>query len=75
MCIVVKSFPGSQLFVVCRRVLNELVSTEKLYVADLKMVKDTYLLHYTNITMTDSVMNKQGVVFVNLESIEKYHSQ
>ena len=55
--------------------LNELVSTEKLYVADLKQVKETYLLHYTNITMTENVVNKQGVVFVNLESIEKYHSR
>ena len=58
-----------------RRVFNELLSTEKLYVADLKTVRETYLLHYNNVTLSDNVMNKQGVVFVNLESIEKYHSR
>jgi len=63
------------LYSVPRRVLEELVSTEELYVADLSIVMDKYLLYYNKIPMVDAVVKKEGIVFGNLEAISRYHSR
>jgi len=60
---------------IVRRVLEELVSTERLYVADLMVAMEKYLLHYNNIPMVEAVVKKEGVVFGNLEAIGRYHSK
>lgn len=60
---------------IVRRVLEELVSTERLYVADLMVAIEKYLHHYNSIPMVEAVVKKEGVVFGNLQAIGRYHSK
>uniref|UniRef100_A0A1X7TP97 Uncharacterized protein n=1 Tax=Amphimedon queenslandica TaxID=400682 RepID=A0A1X7TP97_AMPQE len=56
-----------------KRVIEELIATEEVYVQDLKLIVETYKPRFVSEFLPDSLKGKETIVFGNIQWIAEFH--